>query len=86
MLFGNGAVRFLHGLNAKYRAVGKHIYFMAPEFAQNARGTYKKAAVVMTHARRRTVATPTRRRSPSTWAWARCASLFPLGIRWRIFL
>ena len=47
MLFGNGAVRFLHGLNAKYRAVGKHIYFMAPEFALNARGTYKKSAVVM---------------------------------------
>ena len=47
MLFGNGAVRFLHGLNAKYRAVGKLIYFMAPEFALNARGTYKKAAVVM---------------------------------------
>ena len=40
-------MRFLHGLSTKYRAAGKHIYFMAPEFALNARGTYKKAAVVM---------------------------------------
>ena len=41
MLFGNGAVRFLHSLNTRYS--DKHIYFMAPEFALNARGTYKKA-------------------------------------------
>ena len=46
MLFGNGAVRFLHALTAKYKDM-KHIYFMAPEFALNARGTYKKAYAVM---------------------------------------
>ena len=42
MMFGNGAVRFLHALTAKYKDL-KKIYFMAPEFALNARGTYKKA-------------------------------------------
>ena len=48
MLFGNGAVRFLHALAAKFGPGGnKQVYFMAPEFALNARGTYKKAYAVM---------------------------------------
>ena len=43
MMFGNGAVRFLHALTSKFKDDEKKIYFMAPEFALNARGTYKKA-------------------------------------------
>ena len=51
MLFGNGALRFLRALVEKYQVDGKkNIYFMAPEFALNARGTYKKAYAVMDEA------------------------------------
>ncbi|QDZ22217.1 sialyltransferase [Chloropicon primus] len=47
--FGNGALRFLHALRAKY-GERRPAYFMAPEFALNARGTYKKAYAVMDEA------------------------------------
>lgn len=47
MLFGQGAARFFGSLHRRYRGMGKPVYFMAPEFAMNARGSYKKAYAVM---------------------------------------
>ena len=48
VLFGMGAARFIEGLHARYPSTP--VLFVAPEFAGNARGMYKKSYLIMEEA------------------------------------
>jgi len=48
VLFGMGAARFIEGLHARYPTTP--VLFVAPEFAGNARGMYKKSYLLMEEA------------------------------------